>query len=208
MIVASIGLLFAQANFDLAIPDYLSNIVNVGIQQGGVENSVPKAMREIEMNRTLLFLTPDNKTEVKGVYKLVRNATSEADNYKNEYPAVLNQSIYILTNSDAAEITFLNPIMARTLLAVLFIRDVVMTNKTLLLILGIQFRGIPFPPGTDLFAYLQTNSTALEAIMARSGSEYSALGDSMIIQAATAEVFGAGPCPGHPVHHCGHRQPG
>ena len=42
----TIILLFAQANFDLALPDYLSRIVNYGIQQGGVENAVPIAIRQ------------------------------------------------------------------------------------------------------------------------------------------------------------------
>jgi ABC-type multidrug transport system fused ATPase/permease subunit len=37
MLLFSIALLFAQANLDLALPDYLSRIVNTGIQQGGVE---------------------------------------------------------------------------------------------------------------------------------------------------------------------------
>ena len=45
MLVLSIVLLFAQANFDLALPDYLSRIVNTGIQQGGVEDALPVAIR-------------------------------------------------------------------------------------------------------------------------------------------------------------------
>ncbi len=36
MVLLAIVLLFLQANADLALPDYLSRIVNVGIQQGGV----------------------------------------------------------------------------------------------------------------------------------------------------------------------------
>ena len=45
-ILIAIALLFAQANADLALPDYLSKIVNNGIQQGGVESAVPKASRQ------------------------------------------------------------------------------------------------------------------------------------------------------------------
>lgn len=44
-IVAAIALLFAQANLDLALPDYLSRIVNVGIQQRGIESPIPEQMR-------------------------------------------------------------------------------------------------------------------------------------------------------------------
>jgi ATP-binding cassette, subfamily B, multidrug efflux pump len=39
IIIATIALLFAQANCDLALPDYMSRIVNIGIQQGGIEDA-------------------------------------------------------------------------------------------------------------------------------------------------------------------------
>jgi ATP-binding cassette subfamily B protein len=49
-VLITILLLFVQANADLALPDYMSKIVNVGIQQGGIENAVPTAIRQSEMN--------------------------------------------------------------------------------------------------------------------------------------------------------------
>ena len=51
MIILSIILLFTQAMADLALPKYMSRIVNNGIQQGGVENAVPQALRESQMLR-------------------------------------------------------------------------------------------------------------------------------------------------------------
>ena len=51
LILMAVVLLFVQANADLALPDYMSNIVNYGIQQGGVVNAVPVAIRQSEMNR-------------------------------------------------------------------------------------------------------------------------------------------------------------
>ena len=39
-------LIILQANCDLALPEYTSNIINVGIQQQGVENAVPKVIRK------------------------------------------------------------------------------------------------------------------------------------------------------------------
>ena len=57
LIVVAIVLMFAQANFELALPDYLSNIVNTGIQQGGVEDAVPVAIREIQMDKVLIFMS-------------------------------------------------------------------------------------------------------------------------------------------------------
>ena len=49
-IILVIGLLVVQAACDLSLPDYTSNIVNVGIQQNGIENAVPTVIREKELN--------------------------------------------------------------------------------------------------------------------------------------------------------------
>ena len=43
-IVCIVLLLLLQANCDLALPSYTSNIVNVGIQQKGIEDGVPEEM--------------------------------------------------------------------------------------------------------------------------------------------------------------------
>ena len=53
-ILVIIALLVVQATCDLALPDYTSKIVNVGIQQGGVENAVPDVIRKSEMDKILL----------------------------------------------------------------------------------------------------------------------------------------------------------
>ena len=55
-ILLVIGLLIGQAYCDLALPTYTSNIVNVGIQQGGIENITPKAMREETYNGSKYYL--------------------------------------------------------------------------------------------------------------------------------------------------------
>lgn len=51
--------LIVQAYCDLSLPAYTSDIVNVGIQQGGISETVPKAISEEEMGRILLFI-PDS----------------------------------------------------------------------------------------------------------------------------------------------------
>ena len=45
-VVLIIALLFLQAYCDLSLPDYSSKIVNVGIQQSGIEDSVPEKIRK------------------------------------------------------------------------------------------------------------------------------------------------------------------
>ena len=61
LILLAIVLLFVQANADLALPDYMSDIVNVGIQQGGVANAVPVAIRQAEMDKLTIFMSAADK---------------------------------------------------------------------------------------------------------------------------------------------------
>ena len=71
-IIVAIMLLFVQAISDLSLPSYMSNIVNVGIQQKGIEDAVPKAIKSSELNKLLLFINSDDKKVVEDNYKLIR----------------------------------------------------------------------------------------------------------------------------------------
>lgn len=50
-IVLIFALLFGQAFCDLALPSYTSDIINVGVQQGGIPDSVPDQIRESSMDQ-------------------------------------------------------------------------------------------------------------------------------------------------------------
>jgi ATP-binding cassette subfamily B protein len=53
-ILLIVALLFIQANADLALPDYMSRIVNIGIQQSGIENATPDRLRQALMTQEYL----------------------------------------------------------------------------------------------------------------------------------------------------------
>lgn len=74
-IILIIGLLFLQAYCDLALPDYTSKIINVGIQQNGIEDGVPEKIRVSTMENLEIFMDEDSSAEV------LRNYTQEADTY-------------------------------------------------------------------------------------------------------------------------------
>ncbi|HJA12491.1 MAG TPA: ABC transporter ATP-binding protein/permease [Candidatus Mediterraneibacter merdipullorum] len=63
-----ITVLFIQAYCDLSLPAYTSDIVNVGIQQGGVEDQVPEQISVEEMDRLLLFVPSDEQQTVLDSY--------------------------------------------------------------------------------------------------------------------------------------------
>ncbi len=69
-IVCIVLLLLLQANCDLALPSYTSNIVNVGIQQKGIEDGVPEEIREETMEHLLLFMEAEEGETVKNNYEL------------------------------------------------------------------------------------------------------------------------------------------
>ena len=65
-VIAIVLLLCLQAATDLALPQYTSKIVNIGIQQGGIENESPEVMQETTM-KTLLMLSNDEIRVVRRV---------------------------------------------------------------------------------------------------------------------------------------------
>lgn len=67
-ILVIILLLFVQAYCDLALPEYTSNIVNIGIQQGGISDAVPEKIRQSELIRLEMFMTAEDADFVKASY--------------------------------------------------------------------------------------------------------------------------------------------
>ena len=67
-IVLIIVLLFVQAFCDLSLPDYTSRIVNVGIQQSGIEDCVPDRIREESMDQLMLFMDSEDQKTVEDYY--------------------------------------------------------------------------------------------------------------------------------------------
>ena len=76
--IAIVLILVVQAYCDLSLPAYTSDIVNVGIQQGGIEDEVPRQIATEEMEKLLLFVSEDDQQTVLDAY--TENNTS----YKKE----------------------------------------------------------------------------------------------------------------------------
>lgn len=61
--------LIIQAMTELTLPSYTSNIVNIGIQQSGIEEGLPLYMTEETLQKLLLLVEPDQKQEVEEAYQ-------------------------------------------------------------------------------------------------------------------------------------------
>src|SRR5512144_2270688 len=93
LILIAVVLLFVQAQADLALPDYLSRIVNTGIQQGGIDSAVPAAIRKSEMDRVFIFLSTEDQTSVLIDYTLVDKSSPHSAAYMKTYPALADGPI-------------------------------------------------------------------------------------------------------------------
>ena len=118
-IIVAIMLLFVQAISDLSLPSYMSNIVNIGIQQKGIEDAVPKAIKSSELNKLLLFINSDDKKVVEDNYKLIRKEELSDDDYEKyikQYPELANEDIYVLDTKSKDVKRKLNEILGRPML--------------------------------------------------------------------------------------------
>ena len=109
-------LLAGQASCELSLPTYTSNIINIGIQQSGIENSVPEVIRKSEMDKLFIFLSDKNKNTILNNYKLLnKNSLSdeEYNKYKDSYPALSDEEIYLLNTKDKDIITKLDNILGK-----------------------------------------------------------------------------------------------
>ncbi len=110
-ILLIIILLVIQAFCDLSLPQYTSNIVNIGIQQNGIENSVPKVIREEQYNNLKLFLSDNDKKLLDENYKILEKKNvgeSEYSKYVKDFPKVENEKVYALSTDNEENINKLN----------------------------------------------------------------------------------------------------
>ena len=108
-VIIVIGLTFAQVQFELALPDYMSDIVTNGIQYGGVKDNTPLALRAKEMEHLLIFSEEDEK--ILNNYTLIK---ADEEVYVSNQLVRFDEDIYVL-NSEHDD---LNEILLRPIVYV------------------------------------------------------------------------------------------
>ncbi|PEZ09208.1 ABC transporter [Bacillus sp. AFS018417] len=182
-IIAVICLLTVQAVCDLSLPDYMSNIVNVGIQQKGVENAVPQVIRKSEFDKLKLFMNEDEKKKVDDNYVLLDKkdlSQSELQNYLKDYPQLDKEPLYKLQTKDKDTINELNDIF----------------GKPILITEGIEKGGTSaapngnktptnLPPNTDPFAVIaKLPQSQIDAMKEKADEKFKNMPGSMVTQSA------------------------
>ena len=163
-IVLIIALLFLQAYCDLSLPDYTSKIINVGIQQKGIEDSVPDKLRDSTMQSLRIFMDDDQKAEVS------ENYTLEDDTW------VLNDDISKETREN------LNDDFSKAMMMVAAFSGDSEQGQAMVAQMGV-------PEGTDpLTALAQMPEEAVQQIMSQVDEKLKDMPESIVTQAGVAFV--------------------
>ena len=115
LILACICLLFVQAQTELTLPDYMSDIVSVGIQAGGFASPVSDVLTEETYQHLLLFVDQKDQKTVKKVYKKVSKVDQEM---LDAFPKAKGKTVYQLKDLSSDEESKLENILMKPMLII------------------------------------------------------------------------------------------
>lgn len=176
-IAIAVVLVFVQAMCDLKLPDYMSDIVNVGIQQSGIEDAVPEKIRESEVEKLFLFLTEDQQSLIAEHYQ------GESSENGEDYWVLQKNG---LSNSQRRE---MNGAFSRAFATVGTMESLEKDPDALQKVLAGM--GGTADPGDDIDLIGMVSAMSFEQRMQIADqviAEYDALGESMLTQAAVQFV--------------------
>ncbi|MGM0640951.1 MAG: ABC transporter ATP-binding protein [Thermotogota bacterium] len=185
LLIMAIFLLFVQAMSELALPDYMSDIVNNGIQQGGIETAVPKGMRESTMDKITLFMDSEEKEFVLNNYDFVDSSSEGYDKYLEEYKVLKEENIYVLKDISNKIKDDLIPILGKTLMTVSSIQQAKENAED-----GVMnLNGMEVPANMNVYNILKLMPESQRKEMTKQiDKQIEALGEDMVNQAAIAAV--------------------
>lgn len=193
LILISIVLLFFQALANLALPDYMSNIVNFGIQQGGIKNAVPEAIRKSQMDKLTIFMDAESRSEVLENYTLFAMTSSDYREYLKKYPQIEYEGIYVFNKISREEIERINKHMGRAFLAVATTEQMIAEPEKVSALSGMPgFDLSKIPKGMTADQVLvmigDLPEAQLSGLIDAMNEEFDVLGDKTVTQLATSSV--------------------
>jgi len=184
-IIIAVALLFVQAMSELALPDYMSRIVNNGIQQGGIETSAPKALRKTTMDHLFLFLSQEDKEKILEYYFLIGKESPDYGKYLKEYPVLENEDVYVIKDLASLNSEELTLTMGKVLIVISGIDKA----KSEAVDGFFDFNGIRIPETANPYIILKLLPLSNRiSIVEEMSKVFSAMGDTMIKQASVGAV--------------------
>ena len=179
-VAAIICILVVQAYCDLSLPTYTSDIVNVGIQQGGIDEALPDTISKKDLNH-LLLLVPS------GRQKIVKNAYTESVE-KYDYNGTVME-LKASVKEDKKKVDRLSEILGKPMLmAAGFDSGSEMTQK-IEEQMRTQMSGIPNVDKMDIYDMLEfMGAEGRNALIGQMDQQMDSMQDSIIAQAAAGYI--------------------
>ena len=179
-VAAIICILVVQAYCDLSLPTYTSDIVNVGIQQGGIDEALPDTISKKDLNHLLLLVPSDRQ-------KIVKNAYTESVE-KYDYNGTVME-LKASVKEDKKKVERLSEILGKPMLmAAGFDSGSEMTQK-IEEQMRTQMSGIPNVDKMDIYDMLEFMGVeGRNALIGQMDQQMDSMQDSIIAQAAAGYI--------------------
>lgn len=116
-ILLCVGLLFLQSQSELALPDYMSDIVSVGIQAGGFDSAVSDVLSEDTYNHLLVLMDDKDQEIFEESYELVK-ANDVDEDILDKFSKADGQDLYLLKDINDKDMDKLEKILVKPMLLI------------------------------------------------------------------------------------------
>lgn len=99
LLLVGVALLFGQAMLELTLPNYMSDIVNVGLQQGGITQAAPEVIDSDAMAMMQMFMSEEDKALVNAAYEPLSEREDAAD-LKETYPNAGDEDLALVADPE------------------------------------------------------------------------------------------------------------
>ena len=177
---------------DLQLPDYLSDIVNIGIQQNGIESGAPEVMSETTYQRVGL-LYPEAQAELGQYYDLVSPGSPESEALASEFPKAAEEAVYALKPLDEAQNLAVEDLVSKPMVFIQSMRMIQEDPDRAAQLLGDNF---PIDPsliagGQDLMTLLSMMPEAQRALLLEQVDEHLGSLEGTILHQLTVTAIGS-----------------
>ncbi len=177
---------------DLQLPDYLSDIVNIGIQQNGIESGAPEVMSETTYQRVGL-LYPEAQAELGQYYDLVSPGSPESEALASEFPKAAEEAVYALKPLDEAQKLAVEDLVSKPMVFIQSMRMIQEDPDRAAQLLGDNF---PIDPsliagGQDLMTLLSMMPEAQRALLLEQVDEHLGSLEGTILHQLTVTAIGS-----------------
>ena len=173
-ILFAIIMVVVVAAADLSLPDLLSQIINIGIQQRGIQSAAPDALSPETMQSLQALQSPEEQAALLTFYDLVDPGTPQAIEKLTQVPALANEAVFVLKPINEAQKAELEDLIAKPLVFIQSLNMIQSNPEQAKNILGENFplQNLTIPEGARLDQILQAMPEAQRVKMLDSVNQH------------------------------------